>query len=268
MARPPHLTPDEVMLILDFIADCDPIVVGGQSVNLLAQHYAGRDPSLAAMGPFTSKDLDLFANRAATERLAANLADSTVFIPSVDDASPNAAVVVGMLGQRQIVVDFMADVLGVDPASINQNYVAIEGDAPGQGRTVTLLVMNPLDCVRSRLANVNTLHRTDEQSLRQAEASVKILRHFIDDMLRVEEFRFAQRLLHDLEFVIRDNHIGKDTHLEFGTRLDLFGIADAFVDDERFDARWREMILVRSVSRLRDRADRLVARRRPEPNGA
>lgn len=247
-------------MLLGFMAGCDPIIVGGQAINLFAEHYATRDPALSTMGPFTSKDLDLFANRAAAERLAAKLEDATLLLPGMDDASPNAAVVVGWLGRRRVVIDFLAEVLGVDPTSINRNRVQLEGIAPGVPQPMTLSVMNPLDCVRSRLANINVLSRTDEHSLRQAEASIAVMRHFIEDLVEVGELRVAQRMLRDLGYVIRDQHIGKTAQLRFGTRLDPLAVLGSFVADRRLDPRWREMVLVKACARLRARADKALSR--------
>jgi hypothetical protein len=258
---PDHLDADEVLQIIDFMADCDPIIVGGQSVNIWAEYYAPRDPALGLMGPFTSKDVDFYQNRQAAEQLAEHLDDGQILLPGVDDAgTPNAAVVVGNLCNRRIYVDFMAAVLGVDDNSITRNFVSIEGVLPS-GRSLTLCLMHPLDCVRSRLANINRLKRYDHQSLRQAMASLSVLGHFIDDLLALGDTRAAQKSLHALPYVVRDMHLGRATYTRFGGNLDFFALLDRYADDERLDPRWRERTFKRAIERERDRIARFEAQK-------
>lgn len=244
------------------MADCDPIIVGGQSVNLWAQHYVSKDPSLVAQGPLTSKDLDIFINPEAAKRLAHHLVGGQVLLPGIDDSSANAALVVGTFGTRRITVDFMAKIIGVDDASVKNKYVVLEGMIQGRVTPVKLLLMNPLDCVLSRFANINVLHRHEDQSLRQAEISLKVLRLYIDNLISMGEFRLAQSCLRNFEFAIKDQHIGKDSHILFGHRLDVFATAETFIKDDRLDLRWRERILAKILSRLRQRAEGILARRR------
>lgn len=253
---PDHLRPDEVLQIIDFMAGCDPIVVGGQSVNIWAELYAARNLSLGELGPFTSKDVDFFRNKAAAEALADRLEDGTIFLPTLADmATPSAAVVVGNLNGRRLQVDFMSTVLGVDDDAILKNFVAIEGSIGD--KVVSLFLMHPLDCVRSRLANVNTLRRHDDHSLRQAAASLSVLDAFIQDLLDAGNAKASQRVLRDLQFVVRDLHLGKASHLAFGDRLDPLALMGRYLEEQRLDERWRSLALRRAVERLRRRSARL-----------
>jgi hypothetical protein len=64
-----HLSAEEVAEILKIVQGTDAILIGGQCLNFWAEHYAPRDPQLAARGPFTSKDIDFYKNRTAAEKL-------------------------------------------------------------------------------------------------------------------------------------------------------------------------------------------------------
>lgn len=255
-ARNDHLTPDEVLQLIDFMAGSNPIVVGGQSVNIWASHYSQVDPDLMKFGPLTSKDVDFFANSKAVEQLASNLADSRVQLPQMGDASPNSAVVIGKLGKRKILVDFLATILGVPGDSVTKNFVAIEGTMPGTNRQITLCLMHPLDCVKSRLANTNLLSRHDAHSLSQAAASLRVLGNFIDELLSEGVTKEAQRSLHELTYVYRDLHVGQKSHIMFGRNFNFAAIFDRFSADERLDNRWRNLYFRKAVARQYARAAR------------
>lgn len=48
-----------------------PLIVGGQAVNVWAEYFAPRNPQVAALRPFVSKDADIYADRATAEKIAA-----------------------------------------------------------------------------------------------------------------------------------------------------------------------------------------------------
>ena len=159
-----HLTEEEVLCLIDIVEEFDPVVVGGQAVNLWVQFFRGGRPGFLGDRAFTSKDIDFYRNQEAAERLADELGGQ-VFVPRPGDATPNAAVVVGKLGERTITVDFMATVLGVEGRRVTNNQVMIEARSPLTNRPIRILLLHPLDCLRSRLANINTLKRHDAHSV-------------------------------------------------------------------------------------------------------
>ncbi|HZH50299.1 MAG TPA: hypothetical protein VEZ16_00305 [Microvirga sp.] len=243
-----HLSADEVLEILEIIQEFDPIVVGGQSINLWVDFFAESEPELSQWGPYTSKDIDFFRNKEAATHLASALNGKMRVPTSMDDASPNAATVVGTLGNKRIEVDFLGRVLGVDESSIAENCVTIEGVDRVTGERIRILVMHPLDCLRSRLSNLNDLKRRDEIALNQARASIVVLRAFVADLLTQGLWRQAQTILHALYFVIRDGHCGKASHLQLGLQPEI--ILRQFIDHPGLDERWRALILQKSIDRI------------------
>lgn len=261
--EPDHLTQEEVGILLGFVQAHNPVIVGGQSINIWSQLYYGRNDDLDELGPLTSKDLDFFHNKEAERALAASLENGELKLPTGDDHTPSAAVVTGTLGGRRVIIDFMAQVKGVEDASILTNSITFADEEDPESVSITL--MHPLDCVRSRLANINTLGRTDDHSLTQAEASLIILDCYIDDQLGQDTrdaSRRALNTLRELEFIIRDMHIGKRSEAEFGHRLDPSAIVRRYRDDGRIDDRARDKLLQSILDRLEHKFD--VAERRRE----
>ncbi|MBB3355596.1 hypothetical protein FHT70_005559 [Rhizobium sp. BK049] len=248
----PHLTAEEVQTLLGFVQRFNPVIVGGQAVNIWAELYHGMDEELDGLGELTSKDLDFYHNREAERALANSLEDGLLEIPSGDNHTPNAAVVKGKLGNREIVVDFLAQIKGVEGKSLLENSITFADAENPEGISVTL--MHPLDCVRSRLSNINMLGRRSDHSLRQAVASLLILECYIEDQLSDLENKPAVKraltALRELEFIVRELHIGKTTEREFGDQLRPVSILQKYREDERLDVRVREHQLQGILERL------------------
>ncbi len=76
----PHLTENEVLRLIDIVEEFDPVVVGGQAVNLWVQCFRGRNPNFLGDRAFTSKDIDFYRNQEAAEKLADELGGQ-IFLP-------------------------------------------------------------------------------------------------------------------------------------------------------------------------------------------
>jgi hypothetical protein len=244
----PHLTAEQVVRILEIVQDTDAVIIGGQSINLWARHYERRDPDLAARGPFTSKDIDFYGNSDAASKLAQALG-ANLYLPQLDDQTPNAALVIGTLDDRKVEIDFMRAVLGVEDASIKNNFVTLCGRNPQSGAEVRLMLLHPLDCLRSRLANINRLKREDELSLRQAAIAIDILKNFIEELLAAGERKRAQTTLHDLFYVTRDEFIQSGLAQKHGN-LNPLPAMQAFIGHPVLDERWRNYNLAAMIGRL------------------
>lgn len=255
-----HLSEEEVAQVLALVHESDAVVVGGQSLAIWSRHYSSKNPEIQATYSMTSEDVDFFASREAAKAFAAKLGNAKIYIPQMDDNTPNAAVVVGLIGEREIRVDFMHSILGVDPKSIANNFITLSGSRSDTGEEIEILLLHPLDCLRSRLSNINDLKRRDLHSLSSAKAAMLVLAAFIDNLLEeVEWIKQAQSCLKDLHFVIRDMCLGKIANTEF--QIDPTWILKKFVADERLDHRWRSFQLESSIKRLEVKAMGLLKRR-------
>lgn len=238
------LTSEQVETLIGLLGPTMPVVVGGQAVSVLAAIHAGRDERLDSLSPLASEDLDLFEDEKAMLALAEGLAQSRIHRPEPDDFTPNAGKVDGWLAGTYVEVDFLRAVKGVDARDLVRNAITLETEARRRMR-----VMHPLDCVRSRFANVNDLSRHDEHSLTQAEAAIRTLRLFLEDELERgrDGIRRAQKDLMALCLLCRQGHNGRTT--EQHDQLSPFPLLGSFLASASLDERWRRMTLAPEIER-------------------
>jgi hypothetical protein len=249
---PDHLGHSVILEIIRITSRFCPVIVGGQSIGILAQFYAVKHPELMHLAPFSSRDIDFHNNPMAAKELAERLEGGRLFLPSASDMrSANASLVTGKIEGRPVVIDFMASVLGVRTQDIIARHLTLFGQFAGE--TISFHVMHPLDCLRSRLSNINILKRFDEQSIRQARTAIEVVGHHVDMLIASGKTKDAQSDLHEMQFIIRDLHAGKPTHLDFEGAIKPLSILHRFAGDDRLDRRWRELTLGPAIVRLTGR---------------
>jgi hypothetical protein len=133
----PHLTVEEVQTLLGFVQGHQPIIVGGQAINLWAELFHGMDAELYCLWALTSKDLDFYHNRAAEEALAKSFVGGEIKLPDCDDHTPNAAVLTGKLANRDVVVDFLVQIKGVEDKSPLRNSITFADAADPDNVSIT-----------------------------------------------------------------------------------------------------------------------------------
>lgn len=249
-----------MLFILNAMEEHDPIVVGGQAVNIWGRFYRNRSDVLARLHPLTSEDMDFHANPSAMKELGRRIGNAVTTVPEMGDASPSAGVVAGELNGRRVRVDFLSGVLGVEDSAIRKDRMTIRGQLGDETATITLL--HPLDCLRSRLANVNVLGRVSEHAVNQTVAAVEIVSAYVDHTLDRNDVREAQTTLKDLGYTILRAHLGRRTHVELGRRVDPAPVLERFADDERLDPRWRTHQLASTITKVGNEAQRRLAKRR------
>lgn len=252
IGQPGHLNASEVEKLLRHLERVQAVVVGGQALALWSRLFLERIPQIAEIYSLSSEDLDVYGTAADAKLFATLLQDAELHIPPRWDNSPNAAVVVGTVGTRPVRIDFLRSILGVEHRSIKQNYVTLtreSADGP-----IKLSLLHPLDCLRSRLSNINDLHREGIHSISSAKAALMIVDVFIDELLDAGETRKAQAILASLYYIARDKCIHKPAGRKFG--LNPIYILQKFRLDTRLDARWRSHQIAGAIRRLRDKMGR------------
>lgn len=230
------------------LAEDNAFVVGGQALNLWAERYAPTVPTLADFGPFTSKDLDYFGLRKAAEKLAATL-EGKVLYPDQEDSGPNSAVVSVNLNGVEMEIDFLWNVIGVEPKSLSKYAAELLVPVKEGHAFIAIPVMHPLHCMQSRVANVTQLGRSDEVALRQLAAAPYVLEAYIDEVLEMGELKEAKLVLRDLfHYLLRDIQGKKIPTLDMRDPLEIIR---SLRTDKRLDWRYRWFNVRSMIVKLR-----------------
>ena len=165
----------------------------------------------------------------------------TLRIPRADDHTPQTAVVSATIDGQEIEIDFLWHVKGVDPTSLEKQAVEIRLTVRVGGKIGELRVpiMHPLHCMQSRIANVVDLHRDTDLSRRQLEALPIVLREYLSEALDDGGHRHVTGVLQALHGYLLSDPTGRKAHKAMEN--DPAAILDHFQDDERLDARWRQL---------------------------
>ncbi len=162
----------------------DAILVGGQALNVWAVHYG-----LASQATAVSDDVDFFGTRA--QAIAAGLDwGGDVKMPSLDDHTPNAAVVLVEIRESKRGIDFLDSILGVESDELRRWAGRVRGHNYG------FRVMHPLHVLQSQMENVyGALKRRDERDgkyyVGRVKLSVQVVASAVEEMLEAKRTRDA-----------------------------------------------------------------------------
>lgn len=207
------------------------VLVGGQALNYWAGVYANRVPELQAHGPYVSDDLDFVGTREEVVAVA-RVVDGEVRMATLDDATPNLAVVryVDEVGEPRI-IDFLATPLGPSVEEIHRTALSVRPESSPTEGAAQLKVMHPVLCMESRVTNVLRLPKYQgARGVRQARAAVLCAREFLRDLLAAGEVR-AVLNLNERIFRFATTRDRRTTEARFGVRP-----FDAVLSDLRLPA--------------------------------
>jgi hypothetical protein len=188
-----HLSEQEVAAILSVAQVAGAILIGGQSVNILARRYRPRVADLRRLGAITSADVDFLGGPVQAEIVASQLANANLYLPRpFDDATPNSAQVAALIGTQRVIIDFMGQIVWVDEHVLKKRFLTLSGKGPDGSTDIKILCLHPIDCLMNRLGNINKLNRTDALAIMSAKASMMVIDGFIDEMIELGERKEAQ----------------------------------------------------------------------------
>ncbi len=254
MSNGPGQLPQEVALrVAKAIGGVEAILVGGQAVAFWGEVFSSAVPELAEYGPYTSKDVDFFGRREAAERLAQALGGK-LFVPSLDDHTPNTALVRAEVAGYPVEVDFLGNILGIRDSDIRAVTLSVTVKTDAATAEFPLKVMHPVSCLISRVNSMlhPAIGRSDGFITRQITATFYVTRQYISHILEHHgdhsEAHSSLKRLHD--FMIRD-HYGKVAHER--TPIDPLEILKFMLANAHLDPRYKEKTLSNMVRRIENK---------------
>lgn len=252
MTRTRPLTPEEVIEILRTIEGHEAILIGGQSLNVLALFYLKRRPSLKRYEPYASEDIDFLTGDDAAAHALADRWSGAVRKPDPADPTPNLAVAQFALNGEEVEVDFLNHVLGFATREALWRRAITIAVPLADTIEVNIRLLHPIDCLASRILNLEEpLCRADEQSLRQAQAALEVAIAFIDEKLSDNDLREGYRSLRQLHRLILQKGIA-GRHLD-RHGIDLLETLAAFRSDARLDVRFRRNQIESWIQQIEDK---------------
>lgn len=179
----PAIDPDVLLEILIHAEKIDAVVVGGQALNVWAEFFseaAGNE--LSKFAPYQSKDIDFLGDRDAARHLASLLKGKERFPDRDDFVTPNSAIVEFERGGTQYVIDFLGKVAGVEVKEIRETAITIDARYDGE-HAVGIRVAHPLLVLKTRIAGLTILRRTDPGSIRQMNAAPVVCKAYLSQEL-------------------------------------------------------------------------------------
>lgn len=158
---------DEVLCLPE-----QPLIVGGQAVNIWADFYSEIDARLEALKPFVSKDADVFGDRAMAERLAA--ASKWRLTCYYEPRSVGLAMLTKELpNSERLTVEIISSVNGLTPKELADPDII-------QLRTGKIYRLpSPIVLLKAKLANVAQIDQSRRQDVRHVRMLIPCTREYL-----------------------------------------------------------------------------------------
>lgn len=112
-------SPHELTPVLQALSQTDGVIIGGQAVNLWAEHYQTESPPWADLRPYTSFDLDVLGSRTDLLKCSQTL-NAEVFFPDPSENTVNSGKIVTQINGSELEIDFLHSPNGLSPAEVTE----------------------------------------------------------------------------------------------------------------------------------------------------
>lgn len=170
-------SPHEIKPVLQALALTKGVIIGGQAVNLWAEHYQKEASPWQELRPYTSFDLDVLGNRTDVLKCSQAL-NAEPFFPTPSENTPNSGKIVAKVQGAEFEIDFLHSPNGLSPAEI------VELARPISFENILLKILHPLHCVESKTVNLMTLPQDagERQDLKHLRLSLAIFRQYLTEL--------------------------------------------------------------------------------------
>jgi hypothetical protein len=208
-------TPDDFEEL--FSAAEEPIIVGGQAVNVWASYYAPRSPELsqaAVRGAFTSKDADVFMP--TSHVISFTNRTKWKFLHFSDTTDPIIGILSKQEGEKELTADVLRRIIGLEWADIRS--------VPFRSRSgMVWQVLHPVSVLRAKLANLVELgNRGWNGNLVRKDARGEIQ---LGDWTQRHDDEHAKQMVHACRYYFED--LAEDTSAGVGLSEEM--LVDEFI---------------------------------------
>lgn len=230
----PPLSEDELTTTFrrleELLDDPSVVIIGGAALSFWHAQLA----TAPASPQLATSDVDLQGGTEAV-LLAGELLGGQTHIAKIDDHTPNTGAVAfhDSAGDERV-LDFLGAPHGLDAEDVRKRAIPV--DVVGAGR---VYVMNPMDCLRSRVANFSLPGRNLAHALAQLCAAIELVprygRLMLEEEIPVREVTNLNEAVYELALYNRN---AKSLAIRHGIE-----VADAVLYDDRLPSKHLEIRL-------------------------
>ncbi len=184
--------------------------------------------------------------------LAAKLLGAELFLPTIDDTTPQTGVAKFLDSEGyERTLDFLDQPHGLDAEDVRNTAIEVDISLTGE-RRIPLWVMHPERCLRSRVANTTLPGKNTDLAKRQLKASIVLVRAFSQFLLdEGESLRIVMKLNERVFDLALRNPDALRLYLDDGVDVSAAVLGDPRLPSAHLDVRLPQLRLQLKTKRER-----------------